>query len=311
MFGHSDLDVLCEFSELFSYKPRVCDKTEGPAARMINSTYGDIKMMAQYKANHKTVTLPPHYTKPQQNNLACLYRPQNASGKGKPPSIGFLIPKVASSSFRHNTALLEGGFVEGFCGFMNASFIMDPDVVRFAVVREPVSRFAAAFNQASYEALVLNRSAHRSLFRDNPPWDSKERFAQFLEDVLGPRKVNASAWTLPQTDVLLQIGPDDGRFRLPELDFLVSIDMLDEYMPELGELLGFESQETQSHMSMPGYGAKLESSEAWQTFAGNPLLARSFCDQYGLDYHVFGFELPSWCMTTPHRSHHGTVGGRT
>jgi len=299
--GRSDVEVLCEFSELLSYEQPICSTTSNKrtAASSINRTYGDIKMMAQYKATHKTINWPANYTKPHQNSCACLRRPTNASGRGQPPSVGFLVPKVASTSFRANAALRESGFVEGMCFNMNKSFIMDPDVVRFAVVREPVSRLAAAFNQVSYEVLVEKRPQYRSLLRDPPPEDPKKRFAQFLEDVLVPRNVTSCVWTTPQTEILLQIGPDDNRWRLPELDFLVSLDALDTYMPELRELLGFESQTQQPHMSWGGYGAKLDSSEVLQALADNPLAARSFCEQYALDYRVFGFKLPTWCSTVP------------
>jgi len=301
IFGRSDVDVLCEFSELLSYEQPFCDTTKRMAASSINRTYGDIKMMAQYKATHNTINLPAKYTKPHTNSCACPYRPTNASGRGRPPSVGFLVPKVASSSFRADPALFKNGFVQGMCFTMNRSFIMDPDVVRFAVVREPVSRFAAAFNQVSYEVFVNMRPKYRSLFRDSPPEDSKKRFAQFLEDVLVPGMVNSCEWTTPQSEILLQIGPDDNRWRLPELDFLVSLDALDTYMPELRELLGFESQTQQAHISWGGYGAKLDSGEVWQALADNPLAARRFCEQYAFDYRLFGFKLPTWCSTEPRK----------
>lgn len=292
---HADVDALCELSKLLSYESPVCDKTSNRwlSLRSVNATYGDVNMMARYKATHKHINVPPNYKRPHVDSLVCLHRPTIASGQGGPPSIGFLIPKVASSSLRSNPALSENGFVEGMCFQMNKSFIMDPDVVRFAVVREPVSRFAAALNQIYFEVMALNRTLYQSVLRDNPPLDPKERFAQFLEDVLIPGKVDSYVFTTPQTKILLQIGPDDGRLQLPELDFLVSLDMLDTYMPELGELLGFKSQS--KHISYPGYIAKLTSNEAWQALADNPIAARSFCDQYALDYRVFGFELPSWC----------------
>jgi len=301
MSRRTDMDALCEFSELLSHEQPICGTTSNKrmAASIINPTYGDINMMAQYKATHKTINWPANYTKPHQNGCACSYRPRRASGPGQPPSVGFLIPKVASSSFRTNSALSKSGFVERMCYHVNKAFIMDPDVVRFAVVREPMSRFAAAFNQISSEVLEFKRLEYRSLLRDSPPEDPKKRFAQFLEDVLVPGKVSSCVWTTPQTEILLQIGPDDRRWRLPELDFLVSLDALDTYMPELRELLGLESQKHQPHISWGGYGAKLDSSEAWQALAGNPLAARRFCEQYALDYRVFGFNLPTWCSTAP------------
>jgi hypothetical protein len=307
----ADVDVLCEFSKLLSYEPLICDKTSDRwmSLRSTSATYGDINMMARYKATHKSITMPPDYKKPYGLAVVCMRRPRHASGQGRPPSIGFLIPKVASSSLRGNVGLTESGFVEGPCSDMSNSFIMDPEVVRFAVVRDPVSRLASAFNQLSHEVMMNNWTTYASVLRDPAPLDPSERFAQFLEDVLVPGKVDSTIFTIPQTKILLQIGPDESRLQLPELDFLVSMDRLDEYMPELGGLLGFESKPNHISHGVWQVG-KLDSNEVWQALAGNPLAARRFCDQYALDYSVFGFKLPSWCSTASLQSRRGNEGTR-
>lgn len=244
---------------------------------------------------------------PIVNRMPIIYRES-------PPAIGLTLPKAASSSFRASAARCEKNSKEKcITGVLEAAgfgiigcrdlfddptksyLLTDPKVVRFAVVRDPFNRFVAAFNQISLEGLTKNRSVSRQLLRPNATRDPHARFSEFIQDNLVQGSIHQNIFTEMQTVLLLK--NVEGRWRLPKLTFLTSVERLDKDLPELYTLLGIPKHaEKLPEKSYGGYGGKLVAKDALSLIKENSAASQAFCNNYAADYVFLGIPLPSWCL---------------
>lgn len=248
----------------------------------------------------------------------CIYRNRTTSHKA---AIGFLIPKVASSAFRvdggllanpNETSLATAGWQQHFCDLFfrsNPELVTDENVIRFAVVRDPASRFVSAFNEAKLEATATAGAnpASKDLFSKLTD-DPEAMFKKFMLDVLPSGNIHKVAWTEPQSVLLLQrvsVPPNGTEYRLPALDFLVSLDLLDVHTPELRSILGIPNDDhvdyrinapphqhrTQhdNHMSI-SYNVGMD-----LLHKQPPSITQSFCDLYAADFVLFGYDVLHGC----------------
>jgi len=302
---HSDVTNLefqhaCKINALFGLNTRKCMYLS--QARYLKDSLGK-PLQNQYNVKIDQVTWTEMATelqnKPFGNFLVCVIR-------DSPPAIGWLLPKSASSSLRSSKALREAGFKEHFCTRFfedgtKSHFLTDPDVVRFAVVRDPFSRFVSAFNQISLEGLGFNRSDSRKLLPPNAATDPRIRFSDFITNILVRGALHQSVFTEMQTILLLE--RIEKRLRLPKLNFMTSIETLEEDLPELQTLLGIESKQAkkQTYVSYGGYGGKLTTEDAVPLIKENSAATQAFCDNYVSDYVFLSKPLPSWCPPVSQR----------